>query len=64
MLKKPITHTECFRIVFAKILRKYIRLGSGGFRKLHEIEQDLGDFTVTDYGSVSLNRYYRENENR
>ena len=55
MLKNPLTQTDCFRIVFAKILRKDIRLGSGGFKKLHEIEQDLGDFTVADYGSVRLN---------
>ena len=41
MLKYPVTRTDCFRIVFAKILRKDIRLESGGFRKLQEIEQKL-----------------------
>ena len=61
MLKKPLTQTDCFRIVFAKILRKDIRLGSGGFRKLHEIEQDLGDFTVADDGSVGLNVFAKTN---
>lgn len=55
------TQTDCFRIVFAKILRKDIRLGSGGFRKLHEIEQDLGDFTVADDGSVGLNVFAKTN---
>ena len=64
MLKNPLTQTDCFRIVFAKILRKDIRLGSGGFRKLHEIEQDLGDFTVTDYGSVRLNVFAKTKTSR
>ncbi len=55
MLKYPVTRTDCFRIVFAKILRKDIRLESGGFRKLQEIEQKLGDFIAADYGSARLN---------
>ena len=55
MLKNPLTHADCFRIVFAKILRKDIRLESGGFRKLQENEQDFGDFMAADYGSVELN---------
>lgn len=50
MLKNPVTRTDCFRIVFAKILRKDIRLESGGCRKLNEIEQDLSDFWATDQG--------------
>ena len=64
MLKNPLTQTDCFRIVFAKNMRKDIRLGSGGFRKLHEIEQDLGDFTVTDYGSVRLNVFAKTKTSR
>ena len=55
MLINPVTRTDCFRIVFAKILRKDIRFESGGFRKLQENEQDLGDFTAADYGPVRLN---------
>ena len=54
-LKNPLTQPDCFRIVFAEILRKDIRRESGGFRKLQENEQDFGDFMVADYGSVGQN---------
>ena len=55
MLKYPVTRTDCFRIVFAKILRIDIRFESGGWRKLNRIEYDLSDFLAAGYGSAWLN---------